>query len=53
MLPGVQFSSGTGDAMAKEFKVLEYINAYRQRGHLFTRTNPVRERRTYTPPWTW
>ncbi|MBK9416948.1 MAG: 2-oxoglutarate dehydrogenase E1 component [Flavobacteriales bacterium] len=50
MLPGVQFSSGTGDAMAKEFKVLEYINAYRQRGHLFTRTNPVRERRTYTPP---
>ncbi|MBK9514660.1 MAG: 2-oxoglutarate dehydrogenase E1 component [Flavobacteriales bacterium] len=50
MLPSVQFSSGTGDAMAKEFKVLEYINAYRQRGHLFTRTNPVRERRTYTPP---
>jgi 2-oxoglutarate dehydrogenase E1 component len=42
--------SSTLNSMAKEFKVLEYINAYRQRGHLFTRTNPVRERRTYTPP---
>ncbi len=32
-----------------EFKVLSLINAYRQRGHLFTRTNPVRVRRKYTP----
>jgi 2-oxoglutarate dehydrogenase E1 component len=32
-----------------EFKVLSLINAYRQRGHLFTRTNPVRTRRKYTP----
>jgi 2-oxoglutarate dehydrogenase E1 component len=32
-----------------EFKVLQLINAYRQRGHLFTRTNPVRTRRKYTP----
>ena len=33
----------------KEFKVIELINGYRTRGHLFTRTNPVRERRKYEP----
>ncbi|MBL4755421.1 MAG: 2-oxoglutarate dehydrogenase E1 component, partial [Flavobacteriales bacterium] len=33
----------------KEFKVLNLINGYRQRGHLFTKTNPVRERRRYRP----
>jgi len=33
----------------KEFQVIELINAYRSRGHLFTRTNPVRTRRTYLP----
>jgi len=33
----------------KEFKVLELINDYRKRGHLFTETNPVRTRRKYTP----
>ena len=33
----------------KEFKVINLINGYRQRGHLFTKTNPVRERRQYTP----
>jgi 2-oxoglutarate dehydrogenase E1 component len=33
----------------KEFRVLELINAYRSRGHLFTKTNPVRERRKYSP----
>ena len=33
----------------KEFKVLNLINAYRTRGHLFTQTNPVRERRKYAP----
>ena len=27
----------------KEFKVLNLINEYRHRGHLFTKTNPVRE----------
>jgi len=32
-----------------EFKVINLINGYRQRGHLFTRTNPVRARRKYTP----
>ena len=33
----------------KEFKVIELINGYRTRGHLFTKTNPVRNRRSYSP----
>lgn len=33
----------------KEFKVIDLINAYRQRGHFFTDTNPVRARRKYSP----
>ncbi|MAP55634.1 2-oxoglutarate dehydrogenase E1 component [Altibacter sp.] len=33
----------------KEFQVLKLIDGYRTRGHLFTKTNPVRERRKYTP----
>ncbi|HYQ58441.1 MAG TPA: 2-oxoglutarate dehydrogenase E1 component, partial [Draconibacterium sp.] len=33
----------------KEFAILNLIHGYRQRGHLFTKTNPVRARRTYTP----
>jgi len=32
-----------------EFKVMNLIAAYRQRGHLFTKTNPVRTRRKYSP----
>ena len=35
--------------VTKEFKVIGLINGYRQRGHLFTKTNPVRQRRTYDP----
>ncbi len=33
----------------KEFNVINLINGYRTRGHLFTKTNPVRERRHYQP----
>jgi len=33
----------------KEFKVINLINGYRERGHLFTETNPVRQRRSYSP----
>lgn len=33
----------------KEFQVVKLIDAYRTRGHLFTKTNPVRDRRKYTP----
>ncbi|MBP7269334.1 MAG: 2-oxoglutarate dehydrogenase E1 component [Bacteroidia bacterium] len=35
--------------LRKEFNVINLINGYRTRGHLFTDTNPVRERRKYTP----
>ena len=35
--------------LEKEFCILNLINGYRQRGHLFTRTNPVRRRRQYAP----
>ncbi len=37
------------DNLQKEFKVLNLIEGYRSRGHLFTKTNPVRERRKYSP----
>jgi 2-oxoglutarate dehydrogenase E1 component len=48
------FQSNYGDQAVtegtlKEFKVIDLINAYRIRGHLFTQTNPVRERRKYSP----
>jgi len=33
----------------KEFQVISLIDGYRTRGHLFTKTNPVRNRRVYTP----
>jgi 2-oxoglutarate dehydrogenase E1 component len=33
----------------KEINVLNLIQGYRSRGHLFTKTNPVRERRKYEP----
>ena len=33
----------------KEFLVLNLIDGYRKRGHLFTKTNPVRTRRRYSP----
>ncbi|MBK9285808.1 MAG: 2-oxoglutarate dehydrogenase E1 component [Sphingobacteriaceae bacterium] len=46
------FSSGHDaipENVTKEFKVINLIAGYRQRGHLFTHTNPVRTRRTYQP----
>lgn len=32
-----------------EIKVLNLIHGYRQRGHLFSKTNPIRQRRNYQP----
>lgn len=37
------------EKVQKEFKVINLIDAYRSRGHLFTKTNPVRERRQHFP----
>ncbi|HEY6437629.1 MAG TPA: hypothetical protein VIY47_13640, partial [Ignavibacteriaceae bacterium] len=42
-------SNGIPEGVQKEFHVINLISAYRNRGHLFTYTNPVRERRKYTP----
>ncbi len=44
------FASGqVSEKVLKEFNVLKLIDGYRTRGHLFTKTNPVRDRRTYSP----
>ena len=42
-------SVGVPENLQKEFQVVKLIDAYRSRGHLFTKTNPVRERRNYEP----
>lgn len=43
----------SGDAISedalKEIHVMNLIQGYRQRGHLFSKTNPLRQRRQYTP----
>jgi 2-oxoglutarate dehydrogenase E1 component len=41
--------SQLSEKLQKEFNVLKLIDAYRTRGHLFTKTNPIRHRRTYSP----
>ncbi|NGM61200.1 2-oxoglutarate dehydrogenase E1 component [Sphingobacterium sp. SGG-5] len=55
---GFDFGQGAGttidtdnvpDHAFKEINVLNMIHGYRDRGHLFTHTNPVRERRKYYP----
>ncbi|AGC76842.1 2-oxoglutarate dehydrogenase E1 component [Nonlabens dokdonensis] len=46
---GESKSTQVPDQMMKEFSVVKLIDAYRSRGHLFTKTNPVRERRNYEP----
>ena len=42
-------SQGIPENVQKEFSVISLINGYRNRGHLFTKTNPVRDRRKYYP----
>ena len=46
---GVEMPTGLPAQVLKEFQVIKLIDAYRTRGHLFTKTNPVRERRQYKP----
>ncbi len=38
------------EAFQKEVNVLNLIGAYRQRGHLFAKTNPIRPRRMHEQP---
>lgn len=51
----VEFASNNTDysqvseKLQKEFNVLKLIDGYRTRGHLFTKTNPVRDRRISSP----
>ncbi len=52
---GMDFASNTYPTKnnelvtSDEFKVINLIDDYRRRGHLFTKTNPVRKRRNYKP----
>jgi 2-oxoglutarate dehydrogenase E1 component len=55
---GFDFGSNSSDGSVatqapehffKEVNVLNLISGYRNRGHLFTKTNPVRERRKHLP----
>ena len=43
------FQPVAGKVINKEFNVIALIHGYRQRGHFFTKTNPVRARRQYSP----
>ena len=47
--PAAAVNTETPEHFLKEIKVLNLIDGYRTRGHLFTKTNPVRERRKYFP----
>ena len=53
---GIESNSSTSidtvevpEHLQKEFRVVKLIDGYRSRGHLFTKTNPVRDRRKYSP----
>jgi len=43
------YTEPDANCIPDEFKVIALIRDYRQRGHLFTKTNPVRTRRKYSP----
>lgn len=48
-IPGTGKGVEIPENVRKEFQVVRLIDGYRTRGHLFTKTNPVRERRKYFP----
>ncbi len=48
LVDGVSYEN-ISENLAKEFQVIKLIDGYRTRGHLFTKTNPVRDRRKYAP----
>jgi 2-oxoglutarate dehydrogenase E1 component len=43
------YGKNNAQEFSSEFKVVKLIEGYRRRGHLFTLTNPVRQRRKYEP----
>ncbi|WMW77715.1 2-oxoglutarate dehydrogenase E1 component [Flavobacterium sp. 20NA77.7] len=42
-------NSNLSEKIEKEIRVIQLIEAYRTNGHLFSKTNPVRDRRTFSP----
>lgn len=48
-LARAKFNANDSGILDIEFKVLNLIAGYRKLGHLFTKTNPVRARRIYSP----
>lgn len=48
-VPGQGGVTEIPQTLQKEFQVVKLIDGYRGRGHLFTKTNPVRDRRQYLP----
>ncbi len=48
-LPMQSATADIPEHILKEFQVIRLIDGYRTRGHLFTKTNPVRDRRQYVP----
>lgn len=48
-IPGSDKQIEVPQDVYKEFQVVRLIDGYRCRGHLFTKTNPVRDRRKYFP----
>ncbi|MDC8005930.1 2-oxoglutarate dehydrogenase E1 component [Aureisphaera galaxeae] len=46
---GIEGGAVVPENVLKEFQVIKLIDGYRTRGHLFTKTNPVRARRKYEP----
>lgn len=48
-IPGSDKKIEVPQDVYKEFQVVRLIDGYRSRGHLFTKTNPVRDRRKYFP----
>ena len=47
--PYARLEKDMPEEISKEFQVISLIDDFRKRGHLFTKTNPVRERREYVP----
>src|SRR5690554_5812778 len=48
-IPGSDRKIEVPQDVYKEFQVVRLIDGYRSRGHLLTKTNPVRDRRKYFP----
>jgi len=42
-------NTNLSEKIEKEIRVIQLIEAYRTNGHLFSKTNPVRERRLFSP----